>query len=140
MCFSGPAAFLTDRAQGPRTYKTDAMLATAAFRQRHFVASNTGKFILTFIMYVDIITGYYCGVLGAGASVMSRVIFDDSILHGPPHPRTPLPQGGEGRVDFTALAPWGERVARRGAFISRGETGEGVSHMVNSNIRHHGRT
>jgi hypothetical protein len=69
--------------------------------------------------------------------VVSRVIFDGGILHGPPHPRAPLPQGGEGRVDFTALAPLGERVARRGVFISRGETGEGVLPIVNSNMGHH---
>jgi len=52
-----------------------------------------------------------------------------------------LPQGVEGRVGFTALLPLGERVARRGVFISRGERGaprfachggEGVSPIVNS--------
>jgi len=32
-------------------------------------------------------------------------------LPEPPHPLTPLPQGGQGRVDFPALAPLGERVA-----------------------------
>jgi len=31
----------------------------------------------------------------------------------------------ERKVIFTALAPLGERVARRGVFISRGETGDG---------------
>ncbi len=61
-------------------------------------------------------------------------------MHGPPHPRAPLPQGGEGRVDFTALAPLGERVARRGVFISRGEAGEGVSPIVNSKMGHHAST
>lgn len=40
-------------------------------------------------------------------------------------------------VDFAALAPLGERVARRGAFTSRGETGEGVSPMVNANVERH---
>ena len=78
--------------------------------------------------------------------MLSRAIFDNGILHGPPHPPAPLPQGGEGRVDFTALAPLGERVARRGVFISRGEKGaprsacrggEGVPPVVNSNMGHH---
>ena len=54
-----------------------------------------------------------------------------------PMPPAPLPRRGEGRVDFTALAPLGERVARRGVFVSRGETGEGVSPMVKSNMGHH---
>jgi hypothetical protein len=67
--------------------------------------------------------------------VVSRVIFDDGMLQAPPHPPAPLPQRGEGRVDFTALSPLG--VARRGVFISRGETGEGVSPIVKSNIGHH---
>ena len=44
---------------------------------------------------------------------------------------------GKGRVNFTALAPLGERVARRGVFISRGETGEGVSPIVKSNMGPH---
>ena len=43
----------------------------------------------------------------SGASVVSRVIFDDGRMDGPPHPPAPLPQGGEGRVDFPALAPLG---------------------------------
>jgi len=38
-------------------------------------------------------------------SVVSRAIFDDGILQCPP-----LPQGGEGRVDFTALAPLGDSI------------------------------
>jgi len=40
-------------------------------------------------------------------SVVSREILGDGALQGPP-----LPQRGEGRVDFAALAPLGERVAR----------------------------
>ena len=36
--------------------------ATLAFRQRHFVGSNTGGFILTFVMSNDIITACCCGV------------------------------------------------------------------------------
>jgi hypothetical protein len=43
-----------------RTYKTGR--ATLAFRQRHFVASNAGGFVLTLIMYVDTIITCYCGV------------------------------------------------------------------------------
>ena len=69
--------------------------------------------------------------------VVSRVKFDDGTLPGPPHPQTPLPQGGEGRVELTTLAPLGERVARRGVFISRGGTGEGVPSIVKSNVGHH---
>ena len=59
--------------------------------------------------------------------VVSRVISDTGMLQGPPHPLIPLPQGVEGRADFLALAPVGERVARRGVLTSRGGTGEGVS-------------
>ena len=44
------------------------------------------------------------------ASVVSRVKLDHGALPGPPHPQTPLPQGGVGRVDLTTLAPLGERV------------------------------
>jgi hypothetical protein len=48
--------------------------ATLAFRQRQFVASGAGRFILTFIMYGDIITGCYCGVpLCPRASIRCRV-------------------------------------------------------------------
>ncbi len=74
---------------------------------------------------------------------VSRGIFGEGKLPGPPHPLTPLPQGGEGRVDLTALAPLGERVARRGVVISREEKGaprsascggEGVSPIVKSNL------
>jgi hypothetical protein len=75
--------------------------------------------------------------LESKSSVVSRVKFDDGTLPGPPHPQTPLPQGGEGRVELTTLAPLGERVARRGVFISRGETGEGVPSIVKSNVGHH---
>ncbi len=45
---------------------TKQVRATLAFRQRHFVASNAGIFILTLIMYVDIITRCYCGVTTSG--------------------------------------------------------------------------
>ena len=48
------------------------------------------------------------------------------------------PKGARGRV-ILSLAPLGERVARRGVFISRGETGEGVSPIVKSNMGHHTR-
>ncbi len=41
--------------------------ATLAFRLRHFVASGAGRFILTCIMYVDILTVCYCGVMRAEA-------------------------------------------------------------------------
>src|SRR5208337_4307132 len=44
----------------PRTYKTGPR--TLAFRKRHFVASNAGRFILTFIVSLDTITRCYCGV------------------------------------------------------------------------------
>jgi hypothetical protein len=55
--------------------------------------------------------------------VVSRVIFDDGMLQAPPHPQP--------------LSSKGARVARRGVFISRGETGEGVSPIVKSNMGHH---
>ena len=49
--------------------------------------------------------------IGGGPSVVSRMIFDNARLQGPPHPQAPLPQGGEGSGDSLALAPLGERVA-----------------------------
>ena len=53
-------------------------------------------------------------------------------------PPFPFATGGirliPARREISAL---GERVARRGVFISRGETGEGVSPMVKSNMGHH---
>ncbi len=69
------------------------------------------------------------------ASVVSRLVFDKAGR--PPHPPTPLPQRGEGRVNVLALAPLGERVAGRGVLISRGQTGEGVLPIVNSYTGHH---
>jgi len=65
-----------------------------------------------------------------------RLLFDDAILLRTPSLPNPPPQGGDRRVEGPALAPLGERVARRGVFISRGETGEGVSNLapgINSN-------
>src|SRR5271157_5164867 len=46
------------KSRGP----TKQVRAILAFRKRHFVASNTGRFILTFIVSIDIITRCYCGV------------------------------------------------------------------------------
>ena len=59
-----------------------------------------------------------------------RLKTDDCVLHGPPHSYSPapLPQRGKEIIDFPTVAPLGERVARRGAFISRGETGDGLVH------------
>ena len=37
-----------------------------------------------------------------------------------------MKESGRRKASVSALAPLGERVARRGVFISRGETGEGV--------------
>src|SRR5271157_4019927 len=50
------------KSRGP----TKQVRAKLAFRERHFVASNTGRFILTFILQVDTITGCYCGVPTSG--------------------------------------------------------------------------
>ena len=36
--------------------------------------------------------------------MVSRVIPDDGVLQGPPYPRPPLSQRGDGRVDSTAIA------------------------------------
>jgi epoxyqueuosine reductase len=83
---------------------------------------------------------------GDAASVVSQLIFDNAVFHGTPSPPAPLPQGGEGEVDSLARAFLGERVARRGVLISRGETGaprsacrggEGVLPIVNSKTGHH---
>jgi hypothetical protein len=41
---------------------TKQVRATLAFRQRQFVASSTGRLILTLIIFVDRITGCYYGV------------------------------------------------------------------------------
>ena len=74
---------------------------------------------------------------GLLSSVVSRLIFDKAVQ--PPHPPAPLPQRGEGGVNFLTLAPLGERVAGRGVFISRDQTGEGVLPIVNSDAGHHTR-
>jgi hypothetical protein len=41
------------------------------------------------------------------------------------------PKGARGELILLPSPPLGERVARRGVLISRGETGEGVSPIVN---------
>jgi len=55
-----------------------------------------------------------------GAGVLSWKFVGYSRTPSPP---TPLPQRGEGRVDFTTLAPWGERVDRIRRFHQPGREG-----------------
>jgi len=47
------------------------------------------------------------------------------------------PKGARGELILLPSPPLGERVARRGVFISQGETGEGVSPTVKSNMGRH---
>ena len=56
--------------------------------------------------------------LGAGVLSWKFVAYSRT-----PSPPTPLPQGGEGRVDFTTLAPLGERVDRLRRFHQPGREG-----------------
>jgi hypothetical protein len=44
------------------TERKTAASADLSSSQRHFVASNTSRYLLSLIMSVDIITMYYCGV------------------------------------------------------------------------------
>jgi len=58
-CFRPAAPPLATKNRGP----TKQVRATLAFRQRHFVASKSGRFILTSILRDDIMIRFYCRVL-----------------------------------------------------------------------------
>ena len=77
---------------------------------------------------------------GGGASVVSRIRFDNGMLQGPPHPRAPRsPRPPRGGWILLPSPLWGRGWRASGVIASRGGPGEGVSPIVNSYVGHHTR-